>query len=380
MSSKVLHICLSDGWGGLEMYPSRIIPELERQGWQAHGLALRDSRVAHSLRDAAVEPLEVASRGKALLVLPRLLRYLTQHDIGVVHCHKSSDLRLAVLLKTLRPRLRLFFTDHMGVTRPKKDPYHRWVYGKLDRLFSISEATRARNLRAFPLPAERIRRLYLGVDPAPFVPQLDEQDREQLRGELGVPPEALAVGLPGRLTPGKGQLVWLQALARLCDQVPGLVFQGVLIGGTQADEGADEAYVAELRQRTAALGLEACVSFAGYRADLARVFEALDVVCVPSHNEAFGLTVIEAMAAGKPVIGADSGAIPEILDADCGRLVAPDDAAAWAEAMAQLAVDEGLRQRLGGAALRVVRERFSLEAHVASLIEAYRPQARADAS
>lgn len=380
MSSKVLHICLSDGWGGLEMYPSRIIPELIRQGWQAHGLALRDSRVAHSLRDAGVEPLQVASRGAALLALPRLLRYLTQHDIGVVHCHKSSDLRLAALLKTLRPRLALFFTDHMGVTRPKKDPYHRWAYGKLDRLFSISEATRERNLRAFPLPAERIRRLYLGVEPSTFAPQLDADGRERLRHELGIPAGTVAIGLPGRLTPGKGQLLWLQAIALLRDQSPGLAFHGVLIGGTQADEGADEPYVAELRERTAALGLGDRVSFAGYRADLARVFEALDVVCVPSHNEAFGLTVIEAMAAGKPVIGADSGAIPEILDAGCGRLAAPDDTAAWAAALAELAASETLRERLGSVAMRVVDERFSLETHVTRLSAEYRRQAEADAA
>ncbi|MFC3283855.1 glycosyltransferase family 4 protein [Litchfieldella rifensis] len=371
MSHKVLHVCLSSGWGGLEMYPSRIIPELARQGWQGHGLALAGSRVAESLRDAGIEPLTVASRRQALFAVTRILRYLKRHDIRVVHCHKSSDLRLAALLKTLRPGLRLFFTDHMGVTRPKKDPYHRWAYGKLTRLFSISEATYERNLGAFPLPPERIRRLYLGIDPAPYAPRLDQAEREALRQELGIPHEAVAIGLPGRLTPGKGQDLWLRALGELRDRRPEVRFHGVLIGGTRADDGADEAYVKALEQRVAALGLASLVTFAGFRCDLPRVFEALEIVCIPSRNEAFGLTVIEAMAAGKAVIGTDSGAIPELLEGSNGRLAALDDAGSWAIAMAELATDDTLRERLGASARQRVLTEFSLAAHVAALIAEY---------
>ncbi|OBX35250.1 hypothetical protein A8U91_04322 [Halomonas elongata] len=197
MKPKVMQICLSDGWGGLEMYPARIIPELARQGWEAHGLALEGSRVASSLVDAGIDPLTVGSRGQALWRVRRILAYLKAHGIEVLHCHKSSDLRLGALLVSLRPQLRLFFTDHMGVTRPKRDPFHRWSYGKVHRLFSISEATRRRNLNAFPLPAERIRRLYLGIDPAPYVDDLDAGEKSALRAELGIPEGRWPLGCRG---------------------------------------------------------------------------------------------------------------------------------------------------------------------------------------
>ncbi|SDL58747.1 Glycosyltransferase involved in cell wall bisynthesis [Franzmannia pantelleriensis] len=368
MSHKVMHICLSSGWGGLEMYPSRIIPELEHQGWEVHGMALAGSRVADSLRAAGVTPLTVASRGQALLATVRILSYLRRHHIQVLHCHKSSDLRLAALLKSLRPGLRLFFTEHMGVTRPKKGLYHRWAYGKLSRLFSISEATRARNLKAFALPPERIQRLYLGIDPAPYAAGDDSQ---ALRGELGTPQGALLIGLPGRLTPGKGQDLWLEALARLAERAPALPWHAAMIGGLTASEGSDEAYVAELEAKVTALGLNERVSFAGFRSDLPRLLGTLDIVCIPSTNEAFGLTVIEAMAAGRPVIGADSGAIPELLDSEVGRLAAPDDPDAWARQLEALASDPGLRQRLGKAAAERVLRDFTLSAHVAALCTAY---------
>ncbi|MDR5868645.1 glycosyltransferase family 4 protein [Halomonas koreensis] len=379
MRPKVMQLCLSDGWGGLEMYPARIIPELARQGWEAHGLALAGSRVAASLAEAGIAPLTVASRGQALWRVGRILAYLKAHDIGVVHCHKSSDLRLGALLATLRPGLRLFFTDHMGVTRPKRDPYHRWAYGRVTRVFSISETTRARNLRAFPLPAARIRRLYLGLDPAPYLEAPGDAERATLRAELGVPQGAVAIGLPGRLTPGKGQRVWIEALAGLAEMRPDLAWHGVLIGGLTAGEGSNEAFVAELRRRVAALGLGERVTFAGFRGDLPRCLQALDIVCVPSRNEAFGLTAIEAMAAGRPVVGSNSGALPETVDAATGRLADPEDPEAWAVALAELVADEALRERLGAAGRARVRADFTLARHVEALVGEYAGQAEAGA-
>ncbi|WP_223248516.1 glycosyltransferase family 4 protein [Halomonas elongata] len=374
MKPKVMQICLSDGWGGLEMYPARIIPELARQGWEAHGLALEGSRVASSLVDAGIDPLTVGSRGQALWRVRRILAYLKAHGIEVLHCHKSSDLRLGALLVSLRPQLRLFFTDHMGVTRPKRDPFHRWSYGKVHRLFSISEATRRRNLNAFPLPAERIRRLYLGIDPAPYVDDLDAGEKSALRAELGIPEGAVAIGLPGRFSRGKGQALWIEALGRLAEMAPDQAWQGVLIGGLTVGEGSDEAVVAELRGRVAELGLESRVSFAGFRSDLPSCLKALDIVCVPSRNEAFGLTVIEAMAAGRPVVGSSSGAIPELVSEETGRLAAPDAPEAWAAALVELLGDAGLRDRLGAAGRRRVQEDFTLSGHVAALVGEYAGQ------
>ncbi|WP_235207434.1 glycosyltransferase family 4 protein [Halomonas salina] len=380
MRPKVMQLCLSNGWGGLEMYPARIIPELARQGWEAHGLALEGSRVAASLEAAGVTPLTVPSRGQALWRVGRILAYLKAHGIEVIHCHKSSDLRLGALLATLRPGLRLFFTDHMGVTRPKRDFYHRWAYGRVTRLFSISEATRARNLAAFPLPAERIRRLYLGIDPAPYVERLADDERDTLRGELGVPEGAVAIGLPGRITPGKGQRVWVEALASLAENRPDSAWHGVMIGGLTAEEGSNAAFVEALRERVEALGLGARLTFAGFRADLPRCLQALDVVCTPSRNEAFGLTVIEAMAAGRPVVGASSGAIPELVSPDTGRLADPESPEAWAAALAELVDDGALRERLGAAGRARVLEDFTLAGHVEALVAEYAGQAASSAS
>lgn len=368
---RVMQICLSNGWGGLEMYPSRIIPELQARGWQVVGLALDGSRVASSMQDAGIEPLTLRTGGAALWRLRRMLGWLREQDIRLLHCHKSSDLRLAALLATLNPDIRVIFTDHMGVTRPKKDLYHRWAYGHVSRLLSISEATRKRNLAAFPLPAERIQRLYLGIDPEALTPCLDVAEREALRSRLGIPTDAVGFGVAGRLTPGKGQRVFVEAFAQLVKEHPELKVHGVVIGGLTAAEGSREEYVAELQQLVEQLGVAEQFSFTGFRRDLARLFEVLDVVCVPSRNEAFGLTVIEAMAAGKAVIGSASGAIPELIDAHSGRLADPEMPGEWASAMAELAADPGLRASLGDNGSKRAFTHFHMSTHIAALIEVY---------
>nr|WP_267135176.1 glycosyltransferase family 4 protein [Halomonas dongshanensis] len=358
-----MQICLSRGWGGLEMYPARIMPELQRQGAVNHALALSGSRVAESVRRAGADVFTVKSPLGALLAVRRLLAYIDSHAIEVLHCHKSSDLRIGALLAQLRPRLRLYFTEHMGVTRPKKGLYHRFAYAQVTRVFAISQATYRRNLKALPLPPERILCLGLGIDTAPF------QAPPLTRSDLGLPPEGCLIALPGRLTPGKGHEVWLDALAQLAPQPS---WHGVIIGGLKAEEGSDEAYVAQLHKRVAELGLEGRVSFTGFRSDLPQLLRALDIVCIPSRNEAFGLTVIEAMAAGAAVIGADSGAIPEVIHEDTGRLADPDSCAAWATALAALIEDAAERRRLGANARQWVEANLSLETHVAHLLDAYR--------
>lgn len=362
MSLKIMHMCLSRGWGGLEMYAARIIPELRRQGVETYGMALAESRVAHSMQAAGAEVTAVTGLGQALRRLPSLLSYLDKYAIDVLHCHKSSDLRLAALLAKFRPALRLFFTEHMGVTRPKKGLYHCLAYSQVSRVFSISEATYRRNLDALPVPAERIHHLGLGVDMAPY------EGLAQSRQELGLPDDGCVIALPGRITPGKGHDIWLEALAQLERDSP---WQAVMIGGLSADEGSDEAFVEQLKRRIAELELDERVTFMGFRSDLPELLKAVDIVCVPSHNEAFGLTVIEAMAAGAAVVGADSGAIPELITRDRGRLAAPDSSSVWTAALTELLNDAALRQGLGSHASRWAHEHMTLPAHVERLRKEY---------
>lgn len=356
-----MQICLSQGWGGLEMYPIRVGTGLLERGWRVFGLALAGSLVARDMKAAGFEVFEVVSRNQALWRLPALLRWMKRNDIHLVHCHKSSDLLLAALLKSFYS-YRLIFTEHMGAKRPKKDLLHRWIYGKVDRVLSISDETLIRNRAALPLPAERIQRLWLGTELAHC-----EEAPALIRHELGIPDGPL-IGMVGRFSRGKGQRELLDAFALLRTKFTDL--QLLLVGGKLAAEGADEAFVAELEREIARRQLGAVVHLPGFRRDTARMLQAMDVVTIPSHNEAFGLTVIEAMAAGKPIVGAPTGAIPEVLGG-AGLLAESLLPEAFSLQIKLLLEDNKLREHSGTQARIRAEQEFGMSQHLDKLCQHY---------
>lgn len=353
------------------MYPARVAPEFAKQGWEVHGLALAGSHVAQSLAEAGIDTLVYGSHTGALLAVRKILSYLQRERIEVIHCHKSTDMRLAALLATLAPNLRLFYTDHMGARRPKKDAYHRWAYGKTQTVFAISDWARACNLRALPLPASRIKRLYTGIDFAPFDGALTRCERRQVRASLGVHSDCVLIALPGRITPEKGHALLLDALTLLLERRVSVPWACVMIGAPTENDPRAERFAMDLAKRVDSFGLAEQIIFAGFRRDLPACLKAVDIVCIPSLQEPFGLSVLEALAAGTPVIGSSSGAIPELVTDQWGRIVDPVDPIAWADALEELVVSVADGEDLGAAGAKWVRSRFSMGAHVDALIKAY---------
>lgn len=369
---RVLQVCMSRSWGGLEMYPAKLARALLARGCEVHALVLSDSRVNESFDQANVPALAFASEVRAILSLREIVRYVRKHKITVVHAHKSGDMRLAALLLTLAPELKLFFTDHIGVGKPKKSLYHRWAYSKVTRVFSISKFTHARNLKAFAVQADHITQLYNGVEFDDYVSLLDKDARIAVRESLGVPKEGVLIAVPGRLTPGKGQMLWLRALARLSNTELTDRWHGVLIGDASAEDAAPGGFRDQLHRTVHELGLSERVTFAGFRQDMAQCLQACDIAAIPSFSEAFGLSVVEAMAAGCAVVGADAGAVPEIIATDTGLLAGATDDQDWAACFARLIDDPRLRMQLGRNARDRALSTFGMDHHAEKLTAYYR--------
>lgn len=168
------------------------------------------------------------------------------------------------------------------------------------------------------------------------------------------PGDPCVVGIVGRLQPWKGQHVFLRAAAL----VPSarFVVVGDAIGGFSAG------YPAQLRALVAELGIQDRVTFAGHRDDVAAVLATLDVFVHASLDEPFGIVILEALAAGVPVIAADGGGVPEIIqDGVNGFLVEHGDAETIAHAIEALLSDAALRQRFIAQGLQTVREHFTTQ-------------------
>ena len=174
-AAKVLQLCMSDGKGGMELYVDRVIEDLNAEGVEVIGICLRQTRIETYFQRHGVAFKAFSSNLDALKNAWRIRRWLIDENVRIVHCHKSSDLRLTALLKLLLPSLRVLYTDHVGGQRAKKSPYHRFAYRNVDYVLSISQATHVRNVNNLPVPRERVICLPHGVNIDTYHPVTDKE-------------------------------------------------------------------------------------------------------------------------------------------------------------------------------------------------------------
>ena len=240
------------------------------------------------------------------------------------------------------------------------------------RTIAISELVR-QSLRAdFRVPEARIRCIYNGIDTAHYAAVPAAAAVEAYRAQWGLEPRRPVVGAIGRLAAGrvKGVDTLLVAAHLLQAAVPDV--QVVIVG-----DGPRRPFLEDVAER---LRVRGRTRFIGAASDIRLPLALMDVFVFTSRwPEAFGLTLIEAMAAGKPVVATRAGAVPEILEHDVnGWLVPPNDPSAMAEGIARLVRDRAAAERLGRQAQARARAAFSLERMAGEIEAVYHELVRGD--
>jgi glycosyltransferase involved in cell wall biosynthesis len=220
------------------------------------------------------------------------------------------------------------------------------------RLAPVSDAGRAA-LLAEGVPAGKIRTVHNGI---PLERYLRDGTRP-LRAELGLGPDEPMFGVVGRLTPWKGQDLFVRIAAGW--HAAGRPGTFVIVGRAFNE---DAPFEAALRARVAAAGLGSRVRFVPFRPGIAAALSSLDVLLHTSVKpEPFGRVIVEAMAVGTPVIAARAGGVPEIIsDGEDGRLVAPGDEEEYLRGLADLQESPDLRARFAAAGRATVERRFGI--------------------
>lgn len=242
--------------------------------------------------------------------------------------------------------------------------------GRADALVANSEYTR----RALGPAAAGARVVYNPV-------QLDRFAGLSLsptaaRERLGLDGDGPVLGVVAQITPWKGQDDAIRMAGLLARDRPGLRL--LLVGGAKFDSAAtrydNRAHLAALQRLAESSGLGERVVFLGDRRDVPEVLRAMDLLLAPSWEEPFGRSIVEAMAAGTPVVATAVGGPPEILapgGEECGVLLPPRDPETWAAEIERLLENPTRRLRLAERARRAAAERFSVERHVASVRALY---------
>jgi glycosyltransferase involved in cell wall biosynthesis len=215
--------------------------------------------------------------------------------------------------------------------------YVRWMCRASDLALAVSDAA------ANALPCrDKVTVIHNGVELEPFR-AVDPGRAAEIRRGWNVPPHAFLVGQVARLQPWKGQRDFIAIAGLLLDAFPDTYF--ALVGG---DIFADASrYERELRDLAEQRGFGPRMVFAGHRDDIPAVLHALDALVHVSEAEPFGRILVEALAAGCPIVADASGAVTELLEDDCtALLVPPRDHAAFARAIGRLIDDPTLARRL----------------------------------
>ena len=294
------------------------------------------------------------SRLNYLKNLTALARFVRAHDIEIVHVHAARDYHLAALAVRLASRSRLVLTRH--ALFPLRG-INRHLLRGAGRVIAVSQAV-----------AESLRRNGV-IEPAKITVVHNGIDTDRFHGSVARGGDLpMLVGTVGHLAPIKGHDVFLRAAALISARRRGVHF--IVIG---EDKSPQMNYRRSLESLVVELGLSDIVTMPGWQDDIPAVLSSLTLFVSAARSEPFGLAIVEAMAAGLPIVAAASeGALEIIEDGLSGKLVPVGDAEALAEAIDDLLDHPLERSRLGRNALLAARQRYSLARMASDTERVYR--------
>ena len=372
---RICHVMTADLWAGAEVQLATTASYLaECPDLDVTAVLFNDGRLADELRRLGIDVTIIdETRHSSLAIILSLTRLLIERRIDLVHTHRYKDTVLGTIAAKLAGVRRVVRTMHglrepmSGWSRVKFGAYEAlddlMLRGCADRVIAVSHRM-AGTLIANGHKSAQVTTIHNGIDLGKVAAGRSADD---MKRELGVADASVVIGTAGRLSLVKGHETFLRAARLILDQQPGARF---VIAGDGPLESDLKALAVQLRID------RACV-FAGARGDVNNLLAALDVFVLPSLSEGLPMAVLEAMAAGKPVVASRVGGLPEVIQHGVsGLLVPPSDANALARACVDLAADREWASRLGAEAKRAVAEEFSHRRSGAAVSDLYAGVAR----
>ncbi|WP_431681080.1 glycosyltransferase [Kitasatospora sp. KL5] len=332
---KVLHVVTGLAAGGAERQLHLLLRHLPDRHHCEVAALTNPGTVAEALRADGFVVHDLAMRGnRDLAVLPRLTRLIRARRYQAVHTHLyRAGLygRIAARLAGVPAVLATEHSLHPGVIEGRAAGRGvRALYLAAERLGRTTLAVSgqvAATLHDWGVPPHRVHLLPNGIEAARYA--VPAGTREAVRAALGLPPEAFVVGAVGRLVPGKRFDVLVGALAALAARPGGRPVRLLLVG-----EGPERPALEALAARA---GVADALLPTGERDDVPELLAAMDVLAAPSAEETFGLTVLEGLAAGLPVLCTACPALDGLgPDAAPGAVRLPGTAEAYTAALAGL--------------------------------------------
>jgi glycosyltransferase involved in cell wall biosynthesis len=357
---RLLQLLATGGSGGAQESYTGLLLHLDRNKYEVRALSLSRGSAVQRVRRLGIT-VDVIDQTDDAAATRQLVDYLRHHEIDLVHAHmfRAEVIGTRAALAAGTPVI--MATVHSSRVRSAED---RELLARLtpqmDRLIVPSASIEAK-VRAEGRTGAQFSVIPNGIDLDRFSLPAGPCS---LRRELGIPRDALLIGVVARLEPEKGHRYLVEAMPAILDQAPDAWLAIVGSGSVEA----------ELRDQVSRLpaSVRSRITLTGLRDDISALTAELDIAVLPSLREAQGISILEAMARRRPVVASAVGGVPEVLtDGVDGLLVPPRSPAALADAIGRLAADASLRRRLADAGRATVAARFSIDAMVRQVENVY---------
>lgn len=365
---RVLHLITSFDAGGTERQAAELLNRLDEKRFDVRLAVLRwrgplRERIAARFPTAPEFPLTGFYNANALKQLLRLRRLMIRERIAVLHAHDFYAGALGATAARLSGTKVIAAQRHLRLSdRRVHDWGARYIRKLAHRVLVNAEGIRDHILKTGDVAPDKIVVIHNGLNAAPNVRSLRERQRDSLLDELGLDGEAKIIGSVAGLKPVKGHRYLLEAAAKIM-KADARVYL-VLVGDGELRD--------EISAQAARLGIAARTRLLRHREDSAHLAAAFDVAVLASLHEGLPNAVMEAMAAGTPVVATAVGGLPELIkDGETGFLVPPANAVMMADRIEFALAHADQSDLMAMRGRRFVIERFGMERMVAAVERLY---------
>jgi len=348
---NVMEIVSGAGMNGAILHCLLLSRELARRGNKVTLVCRPGAWIADQLAPDPVEVIPSDLHRWPTDELRRITGIIRRQTIDVVHTHQSRAHFFGILLRWMAgvPSIATAHSRHFQL---------HWMFN--DQVVAVSDSTRRYHQWRNLVRPSRIVTVHNFIDHH-RISEVRDDARERMRTSLGLGQSDLVIGVTGTVGPRKGLIYLVKAMPKILAAVP----QARLLAVGATD---NVQYMEETKSTARKLGVESSIIWTGHREDVHELLAATDLFALPSLEESLPLAILEAMAAGLPVVATTVGGIPECVShGETGALVPPADSDALAEAIVAIVRDPALQRRFGKAARKRVLQSFSPESQTARM-------------
>lgn len=349
------------------MFTITSVEQLLKRNIHTELLCFTDSKIFKQAKEKGITVHGIKATGyfHPLSVL-KVFSLIKKMNYDLVHTQASKDLWiLSPALKMISKNIPLLLTKQVGSFIIKKDFLHRIIYNRVTFALAISNVIKSNLLDTCPLTENKILLLHNSVDTKKFDPSKGK--RELVRNELGINENEIVIGMLARFSPGKGHEEFIEAAGILSAEFNNLKF--MIVG--EPSRGEDE-YGKSIIEMVKKYSLNEKILFTGFRSDTPDILSSMDIFAFPSHSEAFGIALVEAMSMAKPVVCSNSdGVLDIVIDNETGYFFQKQNASDLAEKLRLLILSKDKREQFGLSGRKRAVEYFDVEYLTDKVIDIY---------